>query len=217
MTDPTIIQVQADEVADPYRLIENREHGEQLLAEKIPAHYRDAVVSIPEVRDWVKGLVTRAVEERRTIPQIRSGPSLMLVGGVGTGKTFAAYGAVRALTMSGIRCPWFFTTAADLYAQLRPGAVNDAEAVLRRHSRIALLVLDDLGASKGSEWTEEINYRLINYRYEHELPTLVTSNVPPKEIPTVLGTRVSSRLSEMATRVVLRGSDRRREPRGDVA
>jgi DNA replication protein DnaC len=86
----------------------------------------------------------------------------------------------------------------------------DLEAVFERHARADLLVLDDLGASKSTEWTEEINYRLVNHRYENELPTLFTSNVPPKELIGVLGMRVASRLVEMTTRVPLDGEDRRR-------
>lgn len=207
-------QVSPDDVADPYRLEENRERGAEALAEKVPAHFRDATLSVPEVGVWVKGLLARAVADRMTVPQIRSGSSLLLAGGVGVGKTYEAFGAVRALTLSGMRCPWRFTTSADLYAQLRPGARNDTEAFLQSHCQVALLVLDDIGASKSSEWTEEINYRLINHRYERELPTLLTTNVPPRQLPTALGARVASRITEMATTVVLAGSDRRRKGSG---
>lgn len=204
-----IVTVAPEQVSDPYRLIESRERAQEILEEHVPPRYRDAEVSALKVADWVNGLITRAVEEPYTIPRVRTGPSLLLLGGVGTGKTYQAYGAIKALSASGLQCPWYFTTAADLYAQLRPTSQHDSEAILRRYSRITLLVLDDLGASKSSEWTEEINYRLINYRYENELPTLVTSNLPPKQIPSALGDRVSSRLAEMATTVPLLGADRR--------
>lgn len=205
-----IILVAEDQVADPYRLTENRERGAEVVAEHVPTRYRSAEVTAPRVVDWVNGLIVKAVEERFTIPRVRTGSSLLLIGGVGSGKTHQAYGVVRALSASGLQCQWLFTTAADLYALLRPSSSQgDSEAVLRKYSRITLLVLDDLGASKASEWTEEINYRLINYRYENELPTLITSNLPAKQIPSALGQRVSSRLAEMATTVPLVGGDRR--------
>lgn len=209
MIDPEF-EVSPDDVADPHRLVENRERGAEVFAEKVPVHYRDAVVTVPGVKVWVRALLARAVAERLTVPQIRRGPSLLIAGTVGVGKTWEAFGAVRALTLSGMRCPWRFTTAADLYAQLRPGARNDAEQFLRSHCEVSLLVLDDIGAGKSSEWTEEINYRLINHRYEHELPTLLTTNVPPRQLPSTLGVRVMSRLTEMATTVVMTGPDRRR-------
>lgn len=203
------IEVQPDQVADPYRLIENREFAEQAIAENVPAHFRDAEITDPQVQAWVEGLIKLNAESKFTIPSIRTGGSLLLAGTTGVGKTYNAYGAVRALGRSGLRCPWLFTTAADFYAQQRPGGHSDAEGELRRHQRIALLILDDIGASKASEWTEEINYRLINHRYEHELPTLITTNVPPRELANVLGRRVASRLGEMATIVRMVGTDRR--------
>lgn len=209
MTAP--FQVSPDDVADPHRLVENRERGLEVWEEKAPSRYRDAVVSVPGVRVWVEGLLARAVADRWTVPQIRLGSSLLLAGGVGVGKTHEALAAVRALTLSGMRCPWMFTTVADLHAQLRPGARNDGEVFLRSHCKVALLVLDDIGASKSSEWTEEINYRLINDRYQNELPTLLTTNVPPRQFPATLGARVASRLTEMATTVILTGPDRRRK------
>lgn len=77
-------------------------------------------------------------------------------------------------------------------------------------ARCPLLLLDDLGAAKTSEWTEELTYRLINHRYEHMLPTLITTNLPTAELRTALGDRVASRLAEMTERVILTGPDRRR-------
>jgi len=85
----------------------------------------------------------------------------------------------------------------------------DSEDVFERHAKAPVLMLDDLGAAKDSSWVEEVNYRLINHRYEWMLPTLVTSNVPPRDLAGEVGERVASRLTEMATPVVLKGPDRR--------
>lgn len=209
-TDPTIARLAPSDVVDPYWIAENVEKGRE-SHQRIPVHYRDAIADVPEVVAWVQELVDVARDKSRTVPRILTGPSLLLVGATGTGKTFQAYGAVRALTVSGAACSWLSLTAADLYARLRPRPKVDSEAEFGDVANAGLLVLDDLGAAKGSEWNEEVNYRLINHRYENELPTLVTSNVPPKQLATALGERVSSRLVEMATRVVLRGNDRRLE------
>lgn len=109
-----------------------------------------------------------------------------------------------------MRLRWEATTTADLHARLRPRAGHDAERDLQSLARSPLLLLDDLGAAKTSEWTEELTYRLINHRYEHLLPTLITTNLPTAELRTTLGDRVASRLAEMTDRVVLTGPDRRR-------
>lgn len=143
-------------------------------------------------------------------PGIAEGPSLLIVGPTGTGKTYRAYGAVRALLTRGVRLRREATTTADLYARLRPRPGHDAERNLQALARSPLLLLDDLGAAKTSEWTEELTYRLINHRYEHLRPTLITTNLPTAELRTVLGDRIASRLAEMTERVILTGPDRRR-------
>lgn len=198
-----------NEDRDPYYVRENITIGETRML-KIPDRFQDAVVSEPGVIDWVRGVVKAAAGGRTPNPVVVKGPSLLLLGPTGTGKTHQAYGALRALSLSGVACRWVLATAADIYAELRPRARVDTEAVFERYVKASLLVIDDLGAAKGSEWTEEINYRLINHRYAHMSPTLITSNVPPKDLGSELGERVASRLMEMTTRVVLKGTDRRR-------
>lgn len=202
----TLVETFAPQV-DTHYVEDALRRGEESLR-RVPPHFQAAEVTVPEVALWTKRLVAFAV--RRKVPNVLVGPSLLLLGPVGTGKTYQAYGAVRLIVQSGAYCQWRFTTAADLYAQLRPRSGVDSEAVFREFADVKLLVLDDLGAAKSSEWVEEINYRLVNHRYEHELPTLITSNVSPRHLTEYLGERVASRLAEMTTRVVLDGSDRRR-------
>jgi DNA replication protein DnaC len=177
----------------------------------IPARYTNATIDRPEVQAWVDAVTNTAIalSDGWREPIIGRGPSLLLVGPTGTGKTYQAYAAVRALLTSGIRCTALATTAADLYASLRPRFGVDSEDEFTRHATANVLLLDDLGAAKGSEWNEEVNYRLVNHRYERELATIFTTNLTPKQIPDALGDRVASRLFEMATTVVLKGADRR--------
>lgn len=215
-TDPTIAVVpplpsprRRFEEDDEFYIAEAIEVGKKSL-ERIPVRYADAVVSEPAVAEYVRSLVNQARQAGRLGSAISRGRSLLLVGGTGSGKSYQSYAAIRALAVCGARCNWMFISAADLYAKLRPRPGVDSEQEFERYARAGFLVLDDLGAAKGSEWTEEINYRLINFRYEQVKPTLITSNVPPKQLAAVVGERVASRLVEMADRVVLSGPDRRR-------
>jgi DNA replication protein DnaC len=190
------------------------ERGEEFNRKHIPARYANAIADHTAVRDWVQQLVVGAVTGTdRGAVALSTGPSLLLVGPTGTGKTHQAYGALRALSLSGLMCSWQFTTAADMYARLRPRPKADPEEEFRSIANARLLVIDDLGAAKGTEWTEEINYRLINHRYEHEMPTLITSNAASADLRTMLGDRVASRLREMTTKVALKGEDRRSKPK----
>ncbi|MFC9631402.1 ATP-binding protein [Streptomyces mirabilis] len=136
--------------------------------------------------------------------------SLLLLGATGTGKTHLAYSVLRAVAETGVQTRWQTFTAADLYAHLRPRDGQDSQDAFTRVADAALLFLDDLGAAKFTEWTEEITYRLINHRYERCLPGIFTSNVPPAQLRDVLGERVTSRLSEMCDRIAIKGDDRRK-------
>ncbi|MEY9841737.1 ATP-binding protein [Streptacidiphilus sp. EB103A] len=183
------------------------------LSAGMPPRYQGAVATHPQVLAWARDVAEQAVAPslgaRR---QVITGPSLLMAGVVGAGKTHEAYGAVRQLVQTGVGVRWRATTAADLYADLRPRPGVDSERELATVSRCPLLIIDDLGAAKTSEWTEEVTYRLINRRYNHMLPTLVTTNLAIKDLRAYLGDRVTSRLAQMTTRVEFDPVDRRRHP-----
>lgn len=202
---------------DPHWIRTNAENADTALA-KIPPRYADAIADDPDVLAWAIALCHTAAETARAYnPRVAIGGSLLLLGPVGTGKTHQAFGAIRQIVHTGVACSWAAVTAADLFGQLRPRERGNPEAVMDRYSRIPLLLLDDLGAAKASEWTEEVTYRVINHRYEHRLPTIVTSNLGGGDLRSGLGERIASRLAEMAKRVALKGTDRRRagKPTGE--
>lgn len=148
---------------------------------------------------------------------------LYLHGPVGTGKTHAAWAAARmwcgvtgtvprAASADGLgRGPNIvFTRMTDLLDDLRP---SDGEGGSRRRIRecqyAELLVLDDVGAEKASEWTQERLYSLIDHRYVNCLPVIVTSNLSTDYLAEQTGERVASRIAGMCTVVPMTGPDRR--------
>ncbi|WP_434593792.1 ATP-binding protein [Streptomyces sp. A5-4] len=177
----------------------------------MPPRYQAAVADHPQVLAWARDVAEAAIAPsvgaRR---QVTTGPSLLMAGVVGAGKTHQAYGAVRRLVQGGVGVRWRATTAADLYADLRPRPGVDSERELAAVSRCPLLIIDDLGAAKASEWVEEVTYRLINRRYNYELPTLITTNLAIKDLRAYVGDRIASRLAQMTTRVEFEPVDRRR-------
>lgn len=154
----------------------------------------------------------------------RKAQGLYLAGPVGTGKTHAAWMSVRLWcehagmppasrrpASDGIpaRGPAvIFTRMTDLLDDLRPG--DDSRQRIRDCQGAELLVIDDLGAEKPSEWTQERFYSVIDERYTRQLPLIVTSNLPPSKLAEQAGERTASRLAEMCEVVVMTGHDRRR-------
>lgn len=178
------------------------ERAQRQFTKNVPARYRYATASNPAVTDWV----TRYLLD----PAVAG--SLLMLGNTGTGKSWQAYGAIRAVVESGMPVRWRATSAAKLYANLRPGACDDFETEFTTWSSVPLLLLDDLGAAKPSPWIEEVTYRLVDERYSGCLPTLLTSNLPPSQLRDMFGDRTASRLVGMCTRIKFDGPDLRRLP-----
>jgi DNA replication protein DnaC len=142
---------------------------------------------------------------------------LYLAGQVGTGKTHAAWTAVAAWCLvtgtapadkDGCAPTVVFARMTDLLDDFRPGDASVRR--VRECQQAALLVVDDLGAEKPSEWTQERLYGVVDHRYANCLPLIITSNLPPKRLADQTGERVASRLAEMCEVVLMTGADRRR-------
>jgi DNA replication protein DnaC len=151
---------------------------------------------------------------RNWAAQIAAAPhttkSLLLVGPVGVGKTHYAFATLKAVAETGSTIRWQAYTAANLYAALRPRDDRRADSDYESIAHAPLLLIDDLGAAKLTEWAEEVTYRLINDRYERCLPSILTTNLVPGKLGETIGDRVASRIAEMCDRIPLKGVDRRK-------
>ncbi|MCR4963416.1 MAG: ATP-binding protein [Firmicutes bacterium] len=123
---------------------------------------------------------------------------LFFQGEVGRGKTFLAAAVVNALIDRG--CGALFTVVPDLLDSLRysydPESETSEETLMNRVRQAPVLVLDDLGSHNYSEWTKNRMYALLNYRLNHNLPLIVTSNLDLEQLKDILGLRVISRIVE---------------------
>lgn len=178
---------------------EQRQRRQAYFRNRVPRRYVNATPD-DTATAWARAVAIDPAATR----------SLLVVGPTGTGKTHYGYSVLRALADVGSNSNWTALTAADLYAQLRPRAGRDTEAEYEKITGVDVLFIDDLGAAKLTEWTEEVTYRLINHRYEQCKPGIFTSNVPPAQLRDALGERIASRLTEMCERVALKGDDRRK-------
>lgn len=135
-----------------------------------------------------------------------AGRNLCLFGPVGVGKSHAAVAAVRPLHERGMGVR--FLPVVELLDLLRPGG---PEGMFTSLSDVDVLVLDDLGTERATDWTAERLYAVVNRRWLEERPTVVTTNLEPARLEESIGPRAYSRLvGSGAVNVRLTGNDRRR-------
>lgn len=93
---------------------------------------------------------------------------------------------------------------------------NGGDFNLDKYKEAEVLILDDLGVEKTTEFAEDILLSIIDYRYERQMPTFLTSNIPASKIPELYpkhGKRLESRLTgenAMCLVLTLDGIDHRK-------
>ena len=145
---------------------------------------REPIVSLdPVVLRRVRTFV-RALEDN-----LEAGRGLWFDGPVGTGKTSLAILVAKAAKQAGRSYAVY--PVPRLLAEIKRTFDRDASdsylGFFRRLCSVDLLVLDDLGAEKQTEWVLEQLYSIVNERWQDQRSIVVTTNIPDEdpEAPTV--------------------------------
>lgn len=138
---------------------------------------------------------------------------LALMGSVGTGKTMLA--TIIANEFMAHRIPVAFVITADLMAELRQsqfGEARDLEDRIKRLVTTPVVIFDDIGKEKATEWVQDQYFRIVDGRYRSKLTTIFTTNLSFRELGIRLGDAVVSRLYEMTKdrQVVTKAKDYRK-------
>jgi len=158
--------------------------------------------------------------------------SLCLLGGPGVGKTMAVCLLIqeslrrRAKTFPGPNwwpcpLPWKFIVYPEFIMKVQDSFKNDrgeatAYEMLEKVAKTPLLVIDDLGAEKPTEYVRQATYYIINHREMNLLPTFITTNFSMDHLDDNIDPRISSRICGMCDVVRMDGKDRRIKERRTV-
>jgi len=133
---------------------------------------------------------------------------LFIYGGTGTGKTYAAVIAAQIAIMK--EKSVYFTGVPKLLDDLRPNADEEIRHVtLQKCYKADVLILDDIGHEKSSQWVRERLYLIINERWNSGKITIFTSNFPVENLKESVSEAVYSRVRGDSLVVNLEGNDKR--------
>lgn len=144
---------------------------------------------------------------------------LIFMGPVGVGKTHLAVSILKGLAERGFQCLFydFGALLKEIQDSYNPRTQSSELGVLAPVLNTEVLVLDELGASKPTDWVRDTMAYIINKRYNDSRTTLFTTNYldsPPNDreesLEERIGMRLRSRLFEMCRTVEIAGSDFRR-------
>lgn len=136
------------------------------------------------------------------------GGGLFLFGPVGTGKTHKAAGVMRAHIERFDRARWI-TVPVWLHEQRESIKTGAEVKPLAYWTGGRLLVLDDIGVERATDWAVESLYVLVADAYNRETPLVVTSNLTFELLADRLGPRIVDRLVEICSPIELSGRSRR--------
>jgi DNA replication protein DnaC len=233
-----VVQEDGRMVARPCECRIARRTERMLEQAHIPKRYEGCTLDSYEcVRGIDRSLKAALVMARGFVndyPFDNHGKGLLLTGSIGVGKTHLAVGILQALVTergaSGLFCDY-----RDLLKQVQNSYNNSVAAteleVLRPVFEAEVLVLDELGAAKPTDWVWDTVAHILNTRYNDQRTTIITtnySNVPPlgaegssngparaamrdETLGDRIGERMRSRLQEMCVAVEMRGEDYRQK------
>ena len=195
---------------------------------QIPPRYFDRGFEVysfhNELQEWA---LQRSNEYVEAFPNVPRG--LLFAGPCGVGKTHLCVAILKALIQEK-RITGKFVDEAELLRRLQysygPGSAETEREVLVPLRDVDLLVWDDLGTGRATEWVGETIRTILNHRYTYNKQTVLSTNwplKPPAERPfgsqgpgtqtlaERIGQRLFSRIMEMCEIVEIDGPDARTE------
>jgi DNA replication protein DnaC len=132
-------------------------------------------------------------------------PGLLLVGDPGTGKTHLAVAALRSLIQKGFEGQfWDYQNLLDKIRSGYDPASNSADKEAYRAALdMEVLMLDDLGAHRVTDWVEDTVTSIVTYRCNNRKPLIATTNLPDPDAGSAVMERSTALGGKMEYKITL--------------
>lgn len=154
----------------------------------IQAHYKDLTFDNYKIKEPNAKEKNEAIDKAKTYVAdfVKAknegktyGKGLFIAGGVGTGKTMLASIIAHEIMLSDL-CNVKFVTEAQVYSSIREAynrssGVSDSK-IIKKYKTTPLLIIDDLGKEKPTDWSVKTLFDIIDNRYANDMPTIITTN-----------------------------------------
>ncbi len=228
------VQPDGERYAQPCECRLQRQAARLLKRAAIPRRYEHCTLDSyePDYGQADQSLAAAYMMARNFVsgyPVTTEGRGLLLTGDVGIGKTHLAVGILHALILEkGVR--GLFCDYRDLLKRIQesynPLVATTELQILAPVFEAEVLILDELGAQKPTDWVWDTVALILNTRYNDKRTTLITTNYPnapaalaqqrtaapgnvmrEETLGDRIGERMRSRLAEMCVEVKMRGND----------
>jgi DNA replication protein DnaC len=142
----------------------------------------------------------------------KSGVGLIFIGNCGGGKTHLACAIGHEIVNLGYSVRYI--CVVDLLREIRTAPLNCLEDVIDSYKRCSMLILDDLGTEKSSDWVDEQLYAIVNGRTANYRPTIITTNLSNAEEWKRVQSKVIDRIGERCEKVMLKCDSYRKTKKG---
>ncbi len=228
-----VAQPGGGQAAEPCECQYQRKMNRLLQRAHIPARYAECTLESYRATGELFLPFNTARRFAEVYPGENDGTGLLFTGSIGVGKTHLAIAILQKLAFEkGV--PALFCDYRELLKSITNSYNARVETteleVLRPVFEAEVLVLDELGAAKPTEWVWETVAHILNTRYNHKRTTIITTNYPnlppgagsaadasgmarqalrEETLGDRIGERMRSRLQEMCVPVEMRGVDYR--------
>jgi DNA replication protein DnaC len=214
----TGMEVVAGKGARPCKCRKQKSHSNQLEKVKIPRRYESChFQSYKVINPSQQKAYAYASKLAMEYPAIDRG--LLLMGTCGVGKTHLGVSILKALTERGFSCLFFEfgSLLKQIQDSYNPSTKSSELKILSNIFDAEVLVLDEIGASKPTDWVRDTMAHIINTRYNDKKLTIFTTNYlderkseKDETLEDRIGVRLRSRLFEMCKTVKIEGPDYRK-------